>query len=218
MPKEIKKQRGFTIVELLIVIVTIAVLAAIVIVSYSGIQQRAQQGKIQADLTNAQKLLDTYYGQYGTYPVTATNLNPNYFTTTARTDANCPIGTHTTDWIPNLGAGTTLPQSTQISGSGIGGLGYAGCYIYASDGTHYVISAWNMLKTPQTAAPFYRRLGFREMDPSHTSSIFYLCNFGSTIGGLGTGTYVATMDYYKYSYTLSNFGASDCNETPPTGA
>lgn len=212
-----KKQRGFTIVELLIVIIVIAILATIVVVSYNGVQQRATQARIESDLTNAQRLLDTYYGQYGSYPVTSTNLNPDWGTTTARTDVNCPIGTHTTDWIPNLGTGITLPQSQQASGGGIGGLGYPGCYIYASDGTHYVISAWNMLKTPQTASPFYRRLGFREVDPSHTYAIFYLCNFSGSIGGMGTGTYNISTDYYKYSYTLSNFGASDCNETPPTG-
>jgi prepilin-type N-terminal cleavage/methylation domain-containing protein len=40
MNKQIKS-RGFTIVELLIVIVVIAILAAITIVAYTGIQKRA---------------------------------------------------------------------------------------------------------------------------------------------------------------------------------
>lgn len=44
-----KRQFGFTIVELLIVIVVIGILAAIVIVAYNGVQARAQQSKIQAD-------------------------------------------------------------------------------------------------------------------------------------------------------------------------
>ncbi|MDQ5932595.1 MAG: type pilus assembly protein PilA [Patescibacteria group bacterium] len=39
---------GFTIVELLIVIVVIGIVAAISIIAYSGIQQRAQDAKIRA--------------------------------------------------------------------------------------------------------------------------------------------------------------------------
>lgn len=51
------KYRGFTIVELLIVIVIIAILAAIVIVAYNGIQERAREAKIDADLTQIEKAI-----------------------------------------------------------------------------------------------------------------------------------------------------------------
>ena len=44
--------KGFTIVELLIVIVVIAILAAIVIVSYNGISRRAEITALQSDLRN----------------------------------------------------------------------------------------------------------------------------------------------------------------------
>lgn len=43
-------QAGFTIVELLIVIVVIAILAMISIVAYSGIQNRAYDSAVQSDL------------------------------------------------------------------------------------------------------------------------------------------------------------------------
>jgi prepilin-type N-terminal cleavage/methylation domain-containing protein len=45
----IMRQRGFTIVELLIVIVIIGVLASIVIIAYNGIQDQARAAKIQDD-------------------------------------------------------------------------------------------------------------------------------------------------------------------------
>ena len=48
---------GFTIVELLIVIVVIGILAAITIVAYNGLQQRAKTSAVQSDLRSlAQKV------------------------------------------------------------------------------------------------------------------------------------------------------------------
>ena len=46
----LRKREGFTIVELLIVVVVIAILASITIVSYNGIQGQARQAKIESDL------------------------------------------------------------------------------------------------------------------------------------------------------------------------
>jgi len=50
-------KHGFTIVELLVVIVVIGILAAITIVSYAGITNRATIASIQSDLTSASTLL-----------------------------------------------------------------------------------------------------------------------------------------------------------------
>lgn len=51
----INRRSGFTIVELLIVIVVIGVLAAIVVVAYNGITSAARDGKIASDLRNAKQ-------------------------------------------------------------------------------------------------------------------------------------------------------------------
>jgi general secretion pathway protein G len=205
-----KKVRGFTVVELLIVIVTISILATVVLVAYNGAQNESKQAKITADLSNVQKQVELYKIQNGSYPATATSLNPDWGTNTARTDANCSVGTHQSDWVPGLSS--AIPQSPgNVQGLG----GWPGCYLYASDGTSYVISAWNMLPAPQSTSKMYRRLGFREMDPSHTSTMFYICNH-TNIGGNATGTYNINADYYKYSLTLTNI--TTCNETPPAGA
>lgn len=50
-------REGFTIVELLIVVVIIAVLAGITIGAYSGIQDRARQAAMEADLSNLTKAI-----------------------------------------------------------------------------------------------------------------------------------------------------------------
>lgn len=52
-----KRQTGFTIVELLIVIVIIGILAAITVVAYNGIQQRAKNQQASSDLANLAKAI-----------------------------------------------------------------------------------------------------------------------------------------------------------------
>ena len=75
-------RNGFTIVELLIVIVIIGILAAITIVAYNGIQDRARNASIQSDLTNfAKKLetvrIDTSDGLYPTALTAAMDIRAN---------------------------------------------------------------------------------------------------------------------------------------------
>jgi prepilin-type N-terminal cleavage/methylation domain-containing protein len=55
----IKRQTGFTIVELLIVIVTIGILAAITVVAYNGIQERARVSRANGDLAMLNKAIHT---------------------------------------------------------------------------------------------------------------------------------------------------------------
>ena len=62
------KSRGFTIVELLIVIVVIAILAAITIVAYNGIQTRARDAQRAQDVKTIAKALELYYADKGEYP------------------------------------------------------------------------------------------------------------------------------------------------------
>ncbi len=69
-----KLQQGFTIVELLIVVVVIGVLAAIVIVAYNGITASAHESAVQSDLANLAKKLEIYKVQNGVYPSGPTEL------------------------------------------------------------------------------------------------------------------------------------------------
>ena len=65
---------GFTIVELLIVIVVIGILAALVIVTYNGIQQKARNTERKTDINALHGQLEAYQAQNGKYPLLA-NVN-----------------------------------------------------------------------------------------------------------------------------------------------
>lgn len=71
-----KKTRpgGFTIVELLIVIVVIGILAGLVVVTYNGIQQKARDTERKTDVNALHGQLEAYQAQNGKYP-TLTNVN-----------------------------------------------------------------------------------------------------------------------------------------------
>lgn len=73
--------RGFTIVELLIVIVVIGILAALVIVTYNGIQQRARDTERKTDVKGIQGQLEAYWADNARYPTIA-NMNDDDFRTT----------------------------------------------------------------------------------------------------------------------------------------
>lgn len=69
-----KSSNGFTIVELLVVVVTIGILAAITVISYTGITQKANIASMQSDLNSASTQIKLFqvYSPSGDYP-TANN-------------------------------------------------------------------------------------------------------------------------------------------------
>ncbi len=61
-------QKGFTIVELLIVIVVIGILAALVLNTFSGAQKRARDTERTGDINALATQLEVYYNDKGAYP------------------------------------------------------------------------------------------------------------------------------------------------------
>lgn len=68
------KQQGFTIVELLIVIVVIGILAALVITTFTGIQKKARDTERNTDIKALHGQVEAYYATNTHYPSMA-NLN-----------------------------------------------------------------------------------------------------------------------------------------------
>lgn len=67
------KSKGFTIVELLIVIVVIGILAAITIVSYNGVTAQAKVSAAKASLNTISKKLELYRINNGSFPTANDN-------------------------------------------------------------------------------------------------------------------------------------------------
>lgn len=66
-----RNTKGFTIVELLIVIVVIGILAALVITTFAGIQQRARDTERETDVKSIHGHLETFFADNGYYPALA---------------------------------------------------------------------------------------------------------------------------------------------------
>jgi len=74
------KRNGFTIVELLIVIVVIGILAAITIVSFNGVQQKARNAQVVSGVQAYNKAILQYAAVNSAYPAAAGCLGANYQT------------------------------------------------------------------------------------------------------------------------------------------
>ena len=112
------KERGFTIVELLIVIVIIGILAAIVIVAYNGVTNRAKTQSANSAASNVQKKIEAYAAaNNGSYPTGAANGNAFEALLNGVTESN--IGTIQIA-VPTASTGQSTVQVEYCSTGGTG--------------------------------------------------------------------------------------------------
>ena len=106
------KQSGFTIVELLIVIVVIAILAAISIVAYNGIQNRGRASAAQSASNSLDKKAEIYNAVNGQYPITTSVI-------TGTATQNSVATTTSSDWYTAPNSAFIITPGTAGAASGL---------------------------------------------------------------------------------------------------
>jgi type II secretion system protein G len=172
-----QSKSGFTIVELLIVVVVIGILASIVIVSYSQVQSRARDSKRKDDVSNMIKALELYYSDNGHYPTTSgTNSSVNGYW----------YSSDTTSWSSFKGVLTgaidTLPGDPSNSAGAVTSVSSA--YNYAYFGGSYCGES--------SAGQMYIIVYRLESLPKEQAS-----EGNCTTNELGSGYYATGASYYR---------------------
>jgi len=157
------KQKGFTIVELLIVIVVIGILAAITIVAYNGIQARARVSSVSTALSQAAQKLAVYQvDNPDLYPADKTalgalgvqdggNVTFEYTRTSSTPNTYCLTATNgTTSY--KISNTSTTPTAGGCPGHGQGGVA-AITNLMPNPSFENTLTGWNNgMKTGDTAA------------------------------------------------------------------
>ena len=69
-----QRQRGFTLVELLVVLSLISLLAAMAMVQYKNAIRRSEEGVLRTNLWRMRDAIDQYYADKGKYPAALDSL------------------------------------------------------------------------------------------------------------------------------------------------
>jgi prepilin-type N-terminal cleavage/methylation domain-containing protein len=118
-----RKQSGFTIVELLIVIVVIGILVALVVTTFSGIQRKARNTERESDVKAIHSQLEAYFNEAGSYPAMA-DVNSSTWR-----------GTNMKSLDPEA---LKAPAGTAQE---LCGTATTACYGYTTDGATYTLTA-----------------------------------------------------------------------------
>lgn len=118
------KQKGFTLLELLVVIGIIGLLASIIVINLTGARKRARDTKRVGDVRNIQTANEDYYSKNGKYPttigdlVTGTQLPMWPLDPLAPTGTSCTANSDNCYWYAYYTpSGALGPQSYHIGAS-----------------------------------------------------------------------------------------------------
>lgn len=117
MNVQYQRDEGFTIVELLIVIVVIAILAAITIVAYNGLQTKAYNANVLSGVRQAQTAIQSFKIVNGTYPAVSADPNDDGVPACLGEGfANGSCGSYTfSGCAPYFSDGSTIQNNTESS-------------------------------------------------------------------------------------------------------
>jgi general secretion pathway protein G len=118
-----RSQDGFTLIELMVVILIIGLLATIVVQNLRSATDKAKRVKAQADISQIKSALDRYYLDAGSYPTTEQGLAA-LISAPGSTDNNDP-----TDW-----------GGPYIERIPVDPWGHS--YFYQSDGNEYILKSF----------------------------------------------------------------------------
>ena len=114
-----KNQKGFTIIELLVVIVIIGILVALALPNLFSAQARGRDTDRKNELKNLQTKLETHFNDNGAYPAGLANLNPVPSTEETQDPRNVNYGYTLTGGSYTL---TTTLENTDDPDAGAGGV------------------------------------------------------------------------------------------------
>lgn len=112
------KHRGFTLVELLVVIAVIGLLSSIAIVATNSSRNKARYARVAADLAQIAKAAELYYSTAGSYPADqAPGVLPPELASYMASWPKSPCSNWLYDW-QNWNSGNVIEATTVLPGVG----------------------------------------------------------------------------------------------------